>query len=239
MSSRILAIDASTCSLRNVEFTIAVFLLWNEKRPFAQHYDASLGTTTLRSALKISRNQFSKKFVFSPSLMNLYKIGPKVRPENSVGRNSYESFSTGIFKKQITRLIIATPRKKKDSFTIVKICSCIFSIFNKLTHLTFSESSYENFVSLLFDVPSRSFSSSSLLVLNIKVQHFSQLLYVLDGRFSQLHTLIVDLINNVLSTDLIENKCFVLSCAWEISRYEECLLPLIYRMSNIEKLDLC
>ncbi|CAM4804891.1 unnamed protein product [Rotaria magnacalcarata] len=38
------------------------------------------------------------------------------------------------------------------------------------------------------------------------VQHFSQLLYVLDGRFSQLHTLIVDLINNVLSTDLIENK---------------------------------
>ncbi|CAF1669977.1 unnamed protein product [Rotaria magnacalcarata] len=70
------------------------------------------------------------------------------------------------------------------------------------------------------------------------VQHFSQLLYVLDGRFSQLHTLIVDLINNVLSTDLIENKCFVLSCAWEISRYEECLLPLIYRMSNIEKLGL-
>ncbi|CAF2066212.1 unnamed protein product [Rotaria magnacalcarata] len=70
------------------------------------------------------------------------------------------------------------------------------------------------------------------------VQHFSPLLYVLDGRFSQLHTLIVDLINNVLSTDLIENKCFVLSCAWEISRYEECLLPLIYRMSNIEKLGL-
>ncbi|CAF4596256.1 unnamed protein product, partial [Rotaria socialis] len=77
------------------------------------------------------------------------------------------------------------------------------------------------------------------------VQHFSQLLYVLDGRFSQLHTLIVDLINNVLSTDLIENKekilnlkCFVLSCAWEVTRYEECLLPLIYRMSNIEKLGL-
>ncbi|CAF3441046.1 unnamed protein product [Rotaria socialis] len=79
----------------------------------------------------------------------------------------------------------------------------------------------------------------------LTVQHFSQLLYVLDGRFSQLHTLIVDLINNVLSTDLIENKekilnlkCFVLSCAWEVTRYEECLLPLIYRMSNIEKLGL-
>ncbi|CAF2668538.1 unnamed protein product [Rotaria sp. Silwood2] len=103
----------------------------------------------------------------------------------------------------------------------------------------FSEASHENFVPLLFDVPSRSFSSSSLLVLkNIKVQHFSQLLYVFDGRFSQLHTLIIDLINNVLSTDLIENKCFVLSCAWEISHYKELLLPLIYRMSNIEKLGL-
>ncbi|CAF4810828.1 unnamed protein product [Rotaria sp. Silwood1] len=125
------------------------------------------------------------------------------------------------------------------------MCNCIFSIFNKLTHLRFSESSYENYVPLLFDFPSRRFSSSSLLVLNIKIQHFSQLLYVLDGRFSQLHTLIVDLINNVLSTDLIENKekisnlkCFVLSCAWEISRYKDLLLPLIYRMSNIEKLSL-
>ncbi|CAF3540478.1 unnamed protein product [Rotaria socialis] len=188
----------------------------------------------------------AKSILRAADYPNLYVLGLYNINEKTARRLfTDERFSTGIFKKQITRLIITTPRKKNNSFTIVKICSCIFSICNKLTHLTFSESSYVDFVSLLFDVPSRSFSSSSLLALNIKVQHFSQLLYVLDGRFSQLHTLIVDLINNVLSTDLIENKekilnlkCFVLSCAWEVTRYEECLLPLIYRMSNIEKLGL-
>ncbi|CAF4944653.1 unnamed protein product [Rotaria sp. Silwood1] len=126
----------------------------------------------------------------------------------------------------------------------VKICSCIFSIFINLTHLTFSESSFENIVRLLIDVPFRSFSSSSLLVLNIKIQTFSQCLYILDGRFSQLETLYVDLAK-VLSIDLPENKvkianlkCFVLSCPWEISSYEELILPLLYRMRNLEKLGL-
>ncbi|CAF3917835.1 unnamed protein product [Rotaria sp. Silwood1] len=33
-------------------------------------------------------------------------------------------------------------------------------------------------------------------------------------------------------------KCFVLLCASEISRYKESLLPLIYRMSNVEKFGL-
>ncbi|CAF4989397.1 unnamed protein product [Rotaria sp. Silwood1] len=126
----------------------------------------------------------------------------------------------------------------------VKICSCIFSIFINLTHLTFSQSSFENIVRLLIDVPFRSFSSSSLLVLNIKVQTFSQCLYILDGRFSQLETLYVDLAK-VLSIDLPENKvkianlkCFVLSCPWEIPSYEELILPLLYRMRNLEKLGL-
>ncbi|CAF3775611.1 unnamed protein product [Rotaria sp. Silwood1] len=121
---------------------------------------------------------------------------------------------------------------------------CIFSIFINLTHLTFSQSSFENIVRLLIDVPFRSFSSSSLLVLNIKVQTFSQCLYILDGRFSQLETLYVDLAK-VLSIDLPENKvkianlkCFVLSCPWEISSYEELILPLLYRMRNLEKLGL-
>ncbi|CAF3368229.1 unnamed protein product [Rotaria sp. Silwood1] len=188
----------------------------------------------------------AKNILRTANYPNLYGLGLYNIKEKTARRLfNDESLSSGIFKKQITRLIITTPKEKNYWLTIVKMCNCIFSIFNKLTHLRFSESSYENYVPLLFDFPSRRFSSSSLLVLNIKIQHFSQLLYVLDGRFSQLHTLIVDLINNVLSTDLIENKekisnlkCFVLSCAWEISRYKDLLLPLIYRMSNIEKLSL-
>ncbi|CAF3791442.1 unnamed protein product [Rotaria sp. Silwood1] len=155
-----------------------------------------------------------------------------------------KNVSCGIFKKQIRRLIITIDKNKKDLFTKVKMCSCIFSIFINLTHLTFSESSFENIVRLLIDVPFRSFSSSSLLVLNIKIQTFSQCLYILDGRFSQLETLYVDLAK-VISIDLPENKvkianlkCFVLSCPWEISSYEELILPLLYRMRNLEKLGL-
>jgi hypothetical protein len=82
----------------------------------------------------------------------------------------------------------------------------IFSVFINLTHLIFSESSYENIVTLFFYVPFRSFSSSSLLVLDIKIQSFSQLVYVLDGRFSQLHTLVVELANIVYFRELVERN---------------------------------
>ena len=87
------------------------------------------------------------------------------------------------------------------------MCSRIFSVFINLTHLMFAgESLYEKTDRLLFDFPSRSFSSSNLLVLTIKVQSISQFIYLIDGRFSQLHTLIVDLVNIVFWPDLIENK---------------------------------
>ncbi|CAF1462802.1 unnamed protein product [Rotaria sp. Silwood1] len=83
-----------------------------------------------------------------------------------------------------------------------------------------------------------------LALYNMKVQSLSQCLYLLDGRFSQPQTLYVDLAK-VLSIDLPENKvkipnlkCFVLSCPWEISSYEELILLLLYRMRNLEKLGL-
>ncbi|CAF1333487.1 unnamed protein product [Rotaria sordida] len=76
------------------------------------------------------------------------------------------------------------------------------------------------------------------------VQSFSQFVYLIDGRFNQLHTLIVDLINPAGSIEIIKNKtkipnlkCFVLSCAWEMTYFDECCLPLLYRMSNLEKLE--
>ena len=114
--------------------------------------------------------------------------------------------SSGIFEKQIKRLIIGIDRNRNDLCTIVKICTCIFRVFVNLTDLKFCESWYENALPLLFDVPFRSFSSSNLLELNLKVQSFSNLLYLVDGRFSQLHTLIVDLNNIVYQPKHLENK---------------------------------
>ncbi|CAF4763527.1 unnamed protein product, partial [Rotaria sp. Silwood2] len=125
------------------------------------------------------------------------------------------------------------------------ICNYIFTVFINLTHLIFYDGSYINNARLLFDIPSSSFSSSSLLVLNIKVQTFDICLYLLDGRFNQLHTLNIELANIFRPLREIENqrkipnlKCFVLSCIMRTGYYDELILPLIYRMSNLEELDL-
>ena len=121
-----------------------------------------------------------------------------------------EKLSLNIFQKQITRLILTLDQNRSDRYEMIKMCNLILPMFMKLTHLTFAKSFYENKYSLVFDVPYRSFSSSSLLVLNIKIQSVWQFVTVLDGRFAQLHTLTVDLINGAISTEINQtNKvCF-------------------------------
>ncbi|CAF5120884.1 unnamed protein product, partial [Rotaria magnacalcarata] len=101
----------------------------------------------------------------------------------------------------------------------------IFTVFINLTHLTFYDAAYENNVRLLFDVPFPTFSSSSLSVLNIKVQTFDVCLYILDGRFEQLHTLDIELANLFPPLEEIENqrklpnlKYFVLCCMLQTSK---------------------
>ncbi|CAF3401033.1 unnamed protein product, partial [Rotaria sp. Silwood2] len=77
------------------------------------------------------------------------------------------------------------------------------------------------------------------------VQTFDVCLYILDGRFEQLHTLHIELANTSSPSKEIENqrkisnlKYFVLSCLFKTSCYNELILPLLYRMSNLEKLGL-
>ncbi|CAF1518188.1 unnamed protein product [Adineta steineri] len=81
-------------------------------------------------------------------------------------------------------------------------------------------------------------------MLNVKIQTFENCLYLLDGRFNQLHTLIVDLANvhrpyKILNQgDLPNLKCFSFSHHLGTSLYNELILPLLYRMSNLEQLSL-
>ncbi|CAF4808970.1 unnamed protein product, partial [Rotaria sp. Silwood2] len=69
--------------------------------------------------------------------------------------------------------------------------------------------------------------------------------YILNGGFSQLHTLYIDLTNIYLPEKEVQNqvkipnlKVFFLSCVWRTSYYSELIMPLLYRMSNLEKFDL-
>jgi hypothetical protein len=117
-----------------------------------------------------------------------------------------ERLSSGIFKNQITTLIIEINPNKNELWTMENICNHIFSVFLNLTHLIFYESSYKNIVRLLFDLPSPKFSSSTLSVLNIKAQSFYVCLYILDGRFNQLHTLYIDFANIHSPSEEIENQ---------------------------------
>ncbi|CAF4481158.1 unnamed protein product, partial [Rotaria sp. Silwood2] len=156
-----------------------------------------------------------------------------------------ERLSSSIFKNQITTLIISIDPDKNEDWTMTNICNHIFTVFINLNHLTFYDASYKNHVRLLHYIQSPTFSSSSLLILNIKVQNFSGCLYILDGRFDQLHTLYIELANIFLPGEKFEKqkripnlKCFVLSCGLKTLHYDDLILPLLYRMSNLEKLGL-
>ncbi|CAF5125236.1 unnamed protein product, partial [Rotaria magnacalcarata] len=156
-----------------------------------------------------------------------------------------ERLSASILKNQITTLIIAIDPNRKKWSTMENICNQIFTVFINLTHLIFCDASYEHNARLAFKNPSPTFSSSSLSVLKIKVQTVDVCLRILDGRFEQLHTLDIEMANMFASSEEIENqrkipnlKYFVLSCLLTTSYYNQLILPLLYRMSNLEELGL-
>ena len=96
--------------------------------------------------------------------------------------------------------------------SLLNICIDIFTIFNHLISLVIYESSYENCVRLCLydDHPLfSSFRSSTLRILNVKIQTFENSLYLLDGRFNQLHTLIVDLANVHRPDKIINQVSFI------------------------------
>ncbi|CAF2143390.1 unnamed protein product [Rotaria magnacalcarata] len=176
---------------------------------------------------------------------NLYALGLyNVEEETAKCLFTDERLVSSIFKNQITTLIISIDPDKNERSTMNSICNHVFTVFINLTHLTFYDAAHQNNARLSFDVPFPTFSSSSLLVLKIKVQTFDVCLYILDGRFEQPHTLDIELAN-ILSPSEIENqrkipnlKYFVLCCMSRTWYYDELILPLIYRMSNLEELGL-
>jgi hypothetical protein len=89
---------------------------------------------------------------------------------------------------------------------MVNVCNYILNAFNNLISLTLCESSYKNRLPLWFDSEYfPTFRSSTLLELNIRVECIDDCLYLLDGRFNQLHTLHVD-IRDIYPSDDIKNQ---------------------------------
>ena len=105
-----------------------------------------------------------------------------------------------IFKNQITTLFIKIDNNKED-FTemlcsVANICDYIFTAFTRLVSFTLIEPPHGTTVRLNFDGPFRpNIRSSTLFKLSIRIQSFDDCVHILDGRFNQLHTLVVDLTN--------------------------------------------
>ncbi|CAF3851343.1 unnamed protein product [Rotaria sordida] len=193
--------------------------------------------------LESSSMKYVLKAVDYPNLhtLGLYNINE----ESARCLFTDKNLSSDIFKDQITTLFVTIDHNNEIELTIINICNYILTVFTSLICLTLYESSYKHRVLLWFDDPPLpTFRSSTLLKLNISVQCIEDCLYLLDGRFNQLHTLYIDIID-IYHQDEIQNqgdlpnlKCFSLSCEGKTLAYNTTILPLLNRMSNLEELSL-
>ncbi|CAF4303641.1 unnamed protein product, partial [Rotaria sordida] len=99
--------------------------------------------------------------------------------------------------------------------------------------------------SLSFPNSSPTFISSNLLELHVSLGNFIDCLYILDGRVNQLRTFHVNISCISVCGRKLNNKeklpnlrCFSLHSYIFTDAYDELIIPLLYRMSNLEKLDL-
>ena len=123
-----------------------------------------------------------------------------------------ESSLTSIDKNQILALVINRSIYGKVSAIgdmNPRTLAHIFTTFSNLQYLNFCASSIGN-ERLSLANPCPGINSSTLLELHIRLASFASCLYILDGRFNNLHTLHVD-IQFIWPSDLRNNNqvdCF-------------------------------
>ncbi|CAF1560509.1 unnamed protein product [Rotaria sp. Silwood1] len=154
-----------------------------------------------------------------------------------------------IFKNQISSLVIHITKSSEKYNTrndiLESIFTHIFCMFTNLQYLNFNPS-LNLHQTISMEISRLSFFSSTLLELHINVGCFLDCLYLLDGHFNQLHTFHVNIYDIVLSNrlsmynknELPNLKCFSLHCSKETYVYDETIISLLHRMSNLETLDL-
>ncbi|CAF1230165.1 unnamed protein product, partial [Rotaria sordida] len=150
-------------------------------------------------------------------------------------------------KGQISSLVIDINKNKKQILVFDTgrvVFAHIFTMFINLQYLNFGPSSI-SYLQLSFGMLLPTVLSSNLLELHVCVLHFSDCLYLLDGRFNQLHTFYVNICSISSHSLTINNeeklpnlRCFSLYCDMRTFEYDELIVPLLHRMLNLEKLDL-
>ncbi|CAF1263307.1 unnamed protein product [Rotaria sordida] len=176
--------------------------------------------------------------------LGIFNINEEVAQRLFIEENRLNS----IFK-QITRLVITFANSDKKYMTDeerINIFTYILNIFINIRYLKLYTSSQFCIYHLSFENYLPTFFSSTLIELHICVLSFSACLYLLDGRFNQLQTLIVTIDWIVFEKTTINNnkgklpnlRYFSLTCNSGLCHYNGSVLPLLHRMINLKKLSL-
>ncbi|CAF2099029.1 unnamed protein product [Rotaria magnacalcarata] len=180
---------------------------------------------------------------------NLYGISLyNIQAETAIGLFTDETSLICTLKNQILELVIDISTNKIQSLPVddnTIIFTHIFTTFTNLQYLNFGPSLLYH-QRLSFSTSPLTIISTNLLKLHVYLENFNDCLYLLDGRFNQLHTLSANISFISASPLTINNKekmptlkCFSLHCDIETCAYDELILPLFRRMLNLEKLNLC
>ncbi|CAM4803619.1 unnamed protein product [Rotaria magnacalcarata] len=148
-----------------------------------------------------------------------------------------ENALTDLFKNKILSLTLNVNVNKKandEEFFNGIIFERIITIFTNLQYLNFCPSSiWYSRISLKGFTAN--LASTTLLELHVTLNNFNGCLYLLDGRFNQLHTLYVYVADIQSSRQTINNMENLPNLK---GAYDELLVPLLNRMFNLEELSL-
>ncbi|CAF1088512.1 unnamed protein product [Rotaria magnacalcarata] len=190
-----------------------------------------------------------KRILVACDYPQLHKLKLRsIEPKVFINYLADDSSIVHIFK-QITHLEISTIGYYSTESEILLNTNGygrLFSVCQRLSHLNISGNYFRlNQPVHQYDLPLSICSSSTITALNIKVRTIDDCLCLLGGRFNQMKTLIIDIKSIEDSILNIDNKSnlpnlttFFLSSLSPTEEYDNLIVPMLRRMSNIQKLGL-
>ncbi|CAM4799031.1 unnamed protein product [Rotaria magnacalcarata] len=184
-----------------------------------------------------------KYIIFATPYPNLYGISLyNIQTETVIDLFTDETSVICNLKNQIITLVIDISTNQMQRFPAddkAIMFTHIFALFTNLQYCNFCPSLLDHQRLSFFTTP-LTIISSNLFKLHVYLDAFIGCLYLLDGRFNQLHTFYANIFI-ILSSNLPINnkeklpilKCFSLHCDMATCVYDELILSLLHRMEKL------
>ncbi|CAF3414452.1 unnamed protein product [Rotaria socialis] len=180
-----------------------------------------------------------------PDLFGLGLYG--IEGETAIDLFSDPNLFTYSLKNQVSSLVIDMNINTNETLAddiYALLLTRIFTTFRNLRLLAVNPSPVSYLYLSINNFPS-TFNSSTLVELYVGLSSFNDCLLILDGRFNQLSIFHVKIETIRCSSLLINNKeklpnlkSFALYTVYCTNSYNELIVPLLHRMTNLERLDL-